>query len=135
MFRSSLLPTQTEILESQVSFDLSPKGGFPAVDFKMFRIEDGNRHRCGRLYCFVFLVVRTKFKFRAILVTWISESINRQTEVGEHVIVNNVFEEDGIRIERFLGQNDAVGECLVVTDGTVLRESSSHCKGLGSDTL
>lgn len=43
----------------------------------------------------------------------IGQTIDSKTETRQDFVINNVFEEHGIRIKRVLLQDDAIGKCLV----------------------
>ena len=59
----------------------------------------------------------------------VRQTIDCQAQIGQHFIVNNIVEENGIRIERFLSQDDTIGECLVVADGSALNDADPYSKG------
>ena len=59
----------------------------------------------------------------------VRQTIDCQAQIRKNFIVDDVVEEYGIRIERFFSQNDTIGECLVVADGTALIDVYPYFKG------
>lgn len=49
----------------------------------------------------------------------LGQAINCQTQVRQDIIVNDILQENRIRIEGFLGQKDAIIKGFVVANGTV----------------
>jgi hypothetical protein len=43
----------------------------------------------------------------------IGQTIDSKTETRQDFVINNVFEEHGIRVKRVFLQDDAIGKCLV----------------------
>ena len=115
-------------LEADVALELSPEGGFPTVYFQLFGVQDSNRHCCRGQHCVVGRIVGPQFHFLTPAVGRVGQSVDGQAEIRQHIIVNNVIKEYGVRIEGFLVQNDTIGEYLFVTDGFALPESEGNFK-------
>ena len=103
------------VSEPQVAPDLSPQGRLPAIDFERLRTERGiGYRRIGLPYVVGGQVLRPEIESALFTLPARRQSVDRQTQIGQHVVVDNVVEEHGIRIEGFLRQDDAIVKCLVV---------------------
>ena len=47
----------------------------------------------------------------------LSQPVDGETQVGQDIVINDIVKENGVRIERILGQYDAIVECFVVANG------------------
>ena len=107
-------------LKADNASDLTPERGLPSVHFKLLGVELG-RWQCGvGLHCVVGRnVFGTKFQLALALVATVGQAVYRETQVRQYVIVDDVVEEDRIRVEGILRQDDAIIKCVVLTDGFV----------------
>lgn len=86
--------------EAEIALYFFPETGFPAVDIQLIRIECRNRHRrigandlvCGH-------IVRAQVETAFPCFPGFGQTINRETQVGQYVIIDDVVEKYGIRIE------------------------------------
>ena len=106
-------------LEAEVAFDLLPETGFPTVDIKLIRIERRDRHcRICSNNVIGRDILRPQIEFAPLALTRLCQSIDRQTQVRQNIVINDVVKEYGVRVERFLGQYDAVIKGFIVTNGS-----------------
>jgi hypothetical protein len=86
----------------------------------LFRIElrGGQRRIWTGLVvgCHVF---RTQLQLAFALVGAIGQAVNGEAQVRQNLVVDNIVQEYGIRVEGFLRQDDAVVECAVLANGYV----------------
>jgi hypothetical protein len=107
-------------LKAEVAFDLLPETGFPAVDIKLIRIERRDRHRRIRSNDLIGRnILRPQIELALFALTRICQSIDCQAQVRQDVVINNIVKEYGVRIERFLGQYDAVIKGFIVANGSI----------------
>lgn len=72
-------------------------------------------------------IIGTQFHFRATSVRCVRQPVDRQTQIRQYIVVNDIVEENRVRIERIFSQDDAICECLLSTDGCGLSGSDSNC--------
>ena len=82
----------------------------------MLGIEVRDRHSRIGIWFVVRGVFGTHFEVRGMDGTRIGQTVDGETQVRQHVIVDDVVEEHGIRIEGVLRQDDAIVECSVLSD-------------------
>ena len=114
-------------LEADITFELAPERGLPAVHFELFGVEARRRHRRigrDRIICGAFSGTHLQPAFATV--GTICEAVYCQTEVRKDLIVDDVVEEYGIRVEGVLRQDDAIVKCAVLADLyiPVIQESS-----------
>jgi hypothetical protein len=111
------LPTQ--LREPEISADLSPQRGFPAINLELLGVEGCFRKCPGRLNDFVLCRV-FGWQFH-ITIDRRSQAVDRQTELGQNLVADDVIMEYGFRIEGLFIQNDAVGMFLFLANRLALR--------------
>jgi len=65
-------------------------------------------------------ITGTKLQAAMLLLAGLSQTVYCQAQVRQNIVINNILQENRIRIEGFLGQNDAIIKGFVVANGTVL---------------
>ena len=105
-------------LKADVTPEFFPKRGFPSVHFQLLGIELGRRKRRVRGYRFVCrCVFGTEFQRALLLVAAVGEAIDRKAQIGQYLVIDDVIQENRIRVEGFLRQDYAVIKCTVFADG------------------
>ncbi len=110
--------------ETKVSQKFSPNAGFPAIDFYMIWIEYRDGHRGRGFDFFVSRIFRSQFHIRFPAFAGRNQTINGETQIGKHIVVDDVVQEDGIGIKRILGQDDAIVEWLLFANGSASVETA-----------
>jgi hypothetical protein len=107
-------------LKADHALDLAPERRLPTVHFELFGIElrGGQRRiRTGLVVgCGVF---RTHLQLALALVGAISEAVDGEAQVRQNLVIDDIVEKNGIRVEGFLRQDDTVVECAVLANGYV----------------
>ena len=116
------------VLEADISLQLAPEGGFPAIDFELLGIEAccGHRGIC-RNNVIGGGVLRAHFEPTLATIGPTGQTVDREAEVGQDLIIDDVVKKNSIRIEGVLRQDDAVVECSVLGDDrSPLRSEDEH---------
>ena len=98
-------------LKADEAFHPAQEGGLPAVDFELLGIElDGRHCRIG-----AYLVVRSsilgpQLELSPALVRTVGKAVDRETQIGQHLVIDDVVEKYSVRVEGFLRQDDAIIE-------------------------
>jgi hypothetical protein len=104
-------------LETNITLELAPERGLPAVNFELLGIELRGRHRRIGRYRFVRGALMGSYLEPALAaVGAIGEPVDGQTQVREDLVIDDIVEEYGIRIEGVLRQDDAIVKCAVLAD-------------------
>ena len=86
----------------------------------MIEIEACNRHRGIGSNDFVRrYVLRTQLQFALLAITRVIQTIDREAQIRQDFVIDNIIKKNSVRIERFLGQNDAIIKGFVVANGFV----------------
>jgi len=91
----------------------------------MFWIENRDRHRGRSFDFFVSRIFRSQFHIRFAAFAGSNQTINGETQIRKHIVVDDVVQEDGIGIKRILGQDDAIVEWLLFANGSAPVETAS----------
>ncbi len=108
-------------LEAEVALYLLPQTRLPAVHIELIGTEGGDWHgrvrRNGIIRSHVF---RTQLEFPLFAVARIRQAVNGQIRIRQYIVVDDVVEKNGIRIENLFREDYAVIERLVATDSPIL---------------
>ena len=110
--------------ETKVSQKFSPDAGFPAIDLYVIWIEYRDGHRSRGFNFFVSRIFRSQFHIRFAAFAGSNQTINGETQIGKHIVIDDVVKEDGIGIERILGQDDAIVERLLFANDSAPVETA-----------
>ncbi len=125
--------TRPRDLKAEIAPELFPEARFPAVYIQLVRVEYSDRHRCissndliGRN------IFRAQLKLASLAFAGFSQTIDREAQVRQDIVINDIVKEYRVRIERFLGQDDAVVKGLFVANGSILiqRGTGTTLEGL-----
>jgi hypothetical protein len=107
-------------LKADDALHLSQERRLPAIDFELLRIElDGRQRRVGANRLVRGNVLGPQFQAGLAAVGTVGETVDREAQVGQHLVIDDIVEKDGIRVEGVLRQDDAIIECAVLADGVV----------------
>ena len=113
--------------EPEVAFDLFPKAVFPAIYIQLIWIQSRDGHRrIGPNHFICRNIFRTQLEFSLLAFAGLSQAIDCEAKVRKNVVINNVVKEYRVRIERILGQDDAIIKCFIVANGSVSRVHYEH---------
>lgn len=108
-------------LEAEVALYLFPQARLPTVYIELIGTEGGDRHgrirRNGIIRSHVF---RTQLEFPLFAVAQIRQAVNGQIKIRQYIVVDDIVEKNGIRIENLFREDYAVIERLVATNSPVL---------------
>ena len=105
------------VSESEVAFDFLPDTQLPAVDVELIGIEGYDRHgRVGGRIVVCGHIFRTQLQAALAAVRSGSKPVNFEAQIGQYFVINDVVKKHRVRIERFLAEDDAVVECLIVAN-------------------
>ena len=104
-------------LKADDTFHPSPERRLPAIDLELLGVESYSRQRRIR----ADLLVRSdifgaQLELAFPFVGAIGEAVDSKTQVGQDLVIDDILEKDGIRIEGVLRQDDAVIEFPVLAD-------------------
>jgi len=107
-------------LKADDSLHLAPKRRLPAFHFELLGVELYCRQRrvganllvCGN-------ILRPQLEPALPPLRCVRETIDRQAEVRQDLVIDDIVKKDGIRVEGFLREDDAVFEWPVLADGGV----------------
>jgi hypothetical protein len=107
-------------LKADNSLHLAQERGLPAIDFELLRVElyRGQR-RIGAFRLIRGDVLGPQFQAGFTASDAVGKTIDCEAQVGQHVVIDDIVEKDGIRVEGVLRQDDAILECAVLADGVV----------------
>jgi hypothetical protein len=98
-------------LKADEALHPSQEGRFPAIDFELFRIEfHGRKRRIGANRLVRSNVFGPQFQDAPAAVGTVGKTIDRQAQVRQHLVVDDIVQEHGIRVESILRQDDAIIE-------------------------
>ena len=106
-------------LKADETLYLAPERRLPAVHFELLGIELGCGKRGIGLSCLVGDVFGSHLELAFALVGSVREAVYGQAQVRQHLVIDDVVEEYGIRVERVLRQDYTVIECAVFADSGV----------------
>jgi hypothetical protein len=96
----------------------APQRRLPAIDFELFRIEFyGGQSRIGASLLVCSSILGPQLEPASAPIGSVGQPVDRETQVGQDRVVDDIVEKNGIRIEGFLRQDDAIIECAVLADG------------------
>jgi hypothetical protein len=107
-------------LKADNSLHLAPERRLPAFHFELLRVELDGRQRCvgtGPVVC--GKVLRPHLEHALPPLCSVGEAIDREAQVGQDFVIDDIVEKDGIRVEGFLRQDDAIIEWPVLADSGV----------------
>ena len=107
-------------LKAEDSLHLAPKRRLPAFHFELLGVELYCRQRrvganllvCGN-------ILRPQLEPALPPLRCVRETIDRQAEIRQDLVIDDIVKKDGIRVEGFLREDDAVFEWPVLADGGV----------------
>ena len=108
-------------LESEVALYLLPQTRLPAVHVELIGAEGGDGH--GRVRWNEIIrshVFRTQLEFPLLSVARIRQAVHGQIGIRQYIVIDDVVEKNGVRIESLFREDYAVVERLVATDGSIL---------------
>ena len=89
----------------------APEGRLPACDFELLGIEFYGRQRGVRADLLIRSdVLGSHFEPPFPAVCTIGKAVDSKTQVGQDLVVDDIVEKHGIRVEGFLRQDDAIIE-------------------------
>jgi len=107
-------------LKADDSLHLPPKRRLPAFHFELLGIElYGGQRRVGTELLVCGSILRPQLQPALSSLRSIGEAIDRKAQVGQDLVIDDIVKKDGIRIEGFLREDDAVFEWSVLADGGV----------------
>lgn len=125
--------TWRDRLEAEIALDLLPQAGLPAVDVELIGIKGCDWHRRVRAdYLIRRYIFRAQIKPPGFLLARVGKPINGKTQIRQYIVIDDIVQEHGVRIERVLGQNDAIIKGFVVTYGRVLASDSRITVHIGA---
>ena len=84
----------------------------------MLGVELGDRHRCIRCRRVICRgIFRAQFQLAFLVLGRGRQTVDSQTQVRQYIVIDDVVQKDGVGIERFLGQDDAVVKSRILADG------------------
>jgi hypothetical protein len=89
----------------------APERRLPAFDLELLGIESycGHRRvRAGRLVCRD--VLRPQLEPASLPVCPVSETVYSKAQVGQDLVIDDIVQKNGVRVEGFLRQDDAIIE-------------------------
>ena len=102
---------RNETLEANVALDLLPETRLPSINVELIIAECCYRHgRIGRNRFICSNIFGTQFERSSLTIACVCESVNCETWARQNLVVDNVVEKYGIRIEGFLRQDYAFVE-------------------------
>lgn len=105
-------------LESDITLDFFPPTRLPAVHIELIRIERSNRHSRIGFHGFVSGdVFRPQLESTIFRIAGFGQAIDGQSQAGKYIVVDNIVEEHGLRVERLRRQDYAIVKAFVFTDG------------------
>jgi hypothetical protein len=108
-------------LEAYIASQLAPYGRLPPVNLELFGIQPRRGHRRIRGDRIVGgIVVGSQLELSLAAIGPFCESVNREAEVREDFVVDDVVEEYRIRVEGVLRQDDTIVKSAVLTDVCIL---------------
>jgi len=100
----------------------APERRLPAIDFELFRIEFyGWQRRVGADLLVRGSILGPHLEPAPAAIGSVGQAIDRETQVRQDLVVDDIVEKYGIRVEGFLRQDDAIIECPVLADGDLPR--------------
>ncbi len=119
-------------LESDIALDPFPQGRFPSVHFKYIRVERRDGHGCVRINGFVCRrnVFRSKIQFAGFSIAGLGQAVHGETQVRQYLIVNDIVEKNGVRVEGIFRQDDAV---VRIENGFVVANGSDPSSDMPLD--
>ena len=107
-------------LKADDSLHLPPKRRLPAFHFELLGIElYGRQRRIGAYLLVCGNILRPQLEPALPPLRCVRETIDRQAEVRQDLVIDDIVQKDGIRVESFLRQDDAIFEWPVLADGGV----------------
>jgi len=98
-------------LKADDALHLSQERRFPAIDFKLLGIElYGRQCRIGAHSLVRGSILGPQFQAGLAAVGAVGKTVDREAEVGQHVVIDDIVEKYGIRVEGVLRQDDAIIE-------------------------
>ena len=98
----------------------APERRLPAIDLELLGIEPYCRQRRVRANLFVRgNILWPQLELAFLLDCPVGKAVDRKAQVGQDLVIDDIVQKDGIRIEGFLRKDDAIIECPVLADGDV----------------
>lgn len=113
-----------KVSKTDIAFDLFPQARLPPIDIQEFiaQCRDGHR-RIGWQGFVRGNIFRSHFKLALFAVTRLSQTIDGKAKVWQHVVIDDVVEKHGVRIEGFFRQKHAIVKGLVAANRSIPREN------------
>ena len=107
-------------LKADDSLHLAPKRRLPAFHFELLGIElySGQR-RVGANLLVCGSVLRPQLELALPALRAIGKTVDRQAQVRQNLVIDDIVEKDGIRVEGILREDDAICERPVLADDGV----------------
>jgi hypothetical protein len=107
-------------LKADDSLHLAPKRRLPAFHFELLGVELYCRQRrVGANLLVCGSIIRPQLEPALPSLRCVRETIDRQAEVRQDLVIDDIVKKNGIRVEGFLREDDAVFEWPVLADGGV----------------
>lgn len=95
----------------------APERRLPAGDFELFRIElYRGQGRIGTDLLDHGRIVRPQLELASAAIGAVGKAVDREAQVGQDLVVDDIVEKDGIGVEGFLRQDDTIIESAVLAD-------------------
>ena len=98
-------------LKADDALHSAPQRGLPAVDFELLGIELDGRH--GRIGAYLLVrgdILGPQLQPSSAFVGTVGKPVDREAQIGQYLVIDDVVQENGIRVEGFLRQDDAIIE-------------------------
>ena len=104
-------------LKADDSLHLPPKRRLPAFHFELLGVEFyGRQRRVGADLLVCGSILRAQLELALSSLRSIGETVDRQAQVRQDLVIDDIVKKDGIRVEGFLRENDAIFEWPVLAD-------------------
>lgn len=123
--------------KSDITFKFLPPTRLPAIYVELIGVESRDRH--GRIGCREFIcsnIFGAQFETTALSVCGFGQAVDRQTQVRQYIVVNDVVKKYGLRIERFRRQDDTVVKGFVFGDrSTPVSAPTPNSRSIAMESL
>ena len=107
-------------LKADDSLHLPPQRRLPAFHFELLGIElYGRQCRVGANLLIGSDILRPQLEPALPPLCAVGKAIDRETQVRQDLVIDDIVKKDGVRVEGFLRQDDTIIEWPVFADGGV----------------
>lgn len=107
------------LLETDIAPDLLPPARLPAVNLELLGIERRLGQRgVGRQRLVRRNILGKQLELVVLAFRRRRQTIDGETQVRQHFVIDDVIEENGIRVEGFFRQDDALIKGFVAANGS-----------------